>query len=310
MLNYKNKKVLVTGGCGFIGRNVANELVKLGAQVTVFDVNLTKLRSDILVIKGDIKNIESLDVMTRGKDYVFHLAASLGVEATGDIPLQVLETNLFGTVNVLRASLKNGVGRVLFSSSSEVYGEPQMLPISEGHPKAPVSTYGVAKLASEHYCDAFYKEYGLECTVVRLFNVYGPDQNKNFVMPRFISQALNGLPITIYGDGTQSRSYTFITDAVDGILRAASSEKALGEVLNIGNDKKTSLKELANIVLRAVNSDVEPIYKNFGDGIREKQREILQRQPDISKAASLIDFKPKVLIKEGVNRFIKEFNHV
>lgn len=300
---YKGKKILVTGGCGFIGSSIVSKLLEFGADVTVFDHNVIKLNPRINVIEGDIRNFEELNQAMQGQQYVFHLAAVLGVEKIVDIPLQVLEINLGGTINALRAATENGVERFFYTSSSEVYGQPRKLPIAENDLTAPVSTYGVSKLAGESYCFAYHKERGLKCTIARLFNIYGPGQTERFVMPIFISRVMQNLPPIVYGDGSQSRSYTFITDAVNGILLAVASDEAVGEVVNIGNDEEISINELAEFIIQISGNNLKPIYKPFGDGIRVENREVLRRQPDIYKAQTMLGFSIQVPWQEGVRRF-------
>ncbi len=304
---YEGKRVLVTGGCGFIGRYIVSKLLEFGADVTVFDCNSTKnpVKFDprVNVIQEDVCSFEQLSRATRGKQYVFHLAAVLGVEKIADIPLQVLETNLGGTINALRAAVGNGVERFLFTSSSEIYGQPRKIPIAEDDFTTPISTYGVSKLAGESYCSAFHKEHGLRCTIVRLFNIYGPGQTEKFVVPKFISRVTRKSPPIIYGNGLQSRSFTFITDAVNGILLAGASEKAVGEVFNIGNDEEISISELAEFIIEISGNNLKPVYRPFGDGIRVESREVLRRQPDISKARNILGFGIQVPWQEGVRRF-------
>lgn len=304
---YGGKKVLVTGGCGFIGRYIVSRLLEFDAEVTVFDFNSadSPVRNDprVSIIQEDVRNFEELRRATRGQSHVFHLAAALGVEKIVDIPLQVLDVNLGGTINALRAAAENGVERFLYTSSSEVYGQPRKVPIAENDLAAPVSIYGVSKLAGESYCTAFRKEYGLKSTVVRLFNIYGPGQTEKFVMPKFISRIMQKSPPIIYGNGLQSRSYTFITDAIDGILLAGASDDAVGEIFNIGNDEEISINELAEYIIHISGNNLKPIHKPFGNGIRVENREVLRRQPDISKAKSMLGFGVRVPWREGVRRF-------
>lgn len=303
--NFVDKEILVTGGCGFIGSHLAEQLLKFGAKVTVFDPYIWEISPEINTVKGDIRDSSALDKAMEGKDMVFHLAALLGVEKILDIPLETLEVNLGGTINALECARKNDVSRFIFSSSSEVYGEPQKIPISEDDPRAPVSVYGVTKLASETYCEAYMKKYGLETTRVRYFNVYGPRQTEKFVMSLFVSRVAKNKPPIVYGDGNQLRSYTYIDDAIKGTISAAVLDDAVGDVFNIGNDKPTTINELADLVIQYFGENLKPEFKNFGDGIRLEKREIKQRMPDISKAKKILGYGPKVSLREGVERYIK-----
>ena len=300
---YKDRRILVTGGTGFLGKHLVSRLAELGANVTAFDIQPSPPNSRIKFIQGDIRSPEDIFRATKGQELVFHLAGLLGVEKIVDIPLEVLDVNLGGTINALKAAVENGVERFVFTSSSEIYGQPRRIPISETDFAAPISTYGVSKLAAESYCSAYARHHGFKYTIVRLFNVYGPEQTEKFVMPIFISRITKGLPPIIYGHGSQSRSYTFITDAIEGILRAGASKSGENEVFNIGNDEEIRITELAEFIIGISGNNLKPTYRPFGDGVRVEKREILRRQPDISKAAMLLGFKPKVSWREGVRRF-------
>ncbi len=300
---YSGRRILVTGGCGFIGSYLVQQLVDLGAHVTVLDAQPKPLDPRVRLIQADVRSYEAVLDAMKNQEYVFHLAAILGVERILHIPLQVMEINLGGTKNILQAADACAVKRVIYTSSSEVYGEPRKIPICENDPTGPVSIYGVAKLAAEDYCEAFFEERGLAYTCLRLFNVYGPGQTEKFVMPIFISRVFYRQSPIIYGDGSQSRSYTYITDAVNGILLAGASEKAVGQTFNIGNDEVTTIQELAGYIIQLSGNHLRPVYKNLGEGIRVEKREIIRRQPDISKARQMLLFDAQVPWKEGVHRF-------
>jgi nucleoside-diphosphate-sugar epimerase len=301
--NFAGQKVLITGGCGFIGTFLASTLTEYGARVTVFDASLRSEHPAVTYIRGNVCDFESLSGAMRGQHHVFHLAAILGVERIVDIPLEVLRTNLEGTSNALQAAVNAGVRRFVFTSSSEVYGEPRRVPVSEADPTAPVSIYGVSKLAAEAYCRSYHQNHGLPCTILRLFNVYGPGQTERFVMPMFISRVLQQLPPVIYGSGEQSRCYTFVSDAVDGIVRAGASPRAVGEVYNIGNDEEVTIYDLARYVIGMAGNDLQPVFRPFGEGIRVERREILRRQPDIRKAQRDLGFSIKTRWQEGVREY-------
>jgi nucleoside-diphosphate-sugar epimerase len=301
---FKNKEILITGGCGLIGSHLGRELNELGAKVTLFDSNIRKPSSGIEIIKGDVGSYKDLEKATRGKEIVFHFAALLGIEKIGAIPFEVLEVNLGGTVNALKAVKKNKVEKFVFSSSSEVYGEPLRLPVSEKDRVAPISTYGVSKLAAEVYCEAYFKKYGLKVIRLRYFNVFGPGQTENFVIPIFISNIMRDKPPVIFGDGEQFRSYTYITDAIKGTLLAAASPKAAGEIFNIGNNIEIKVKDLAYYIIKLFGKNLEPEFRYFGEGIRLENREIQRRIPDISKAKLVLGYKPEVPFEEGLKKFV------
>ncbi len=300
----KNKKVLVTGGGGFIGTALTKALVDFGAQVTVFELHPPKsVPAKVKVIQGDITSPSAIDEATAGMDYVFHLAAILGVEKILNIPGKVLKVNLGGTINALEAATKHHVKRFLLTSSSEIYGEPRKVPISENDATAPVSTYGIAKLTAEEYCHVYYREYGLPTTRVRYFNVYGPGQSEKFVVPIFIDQVTNNKAPTIYGDGKQYRCYTHVNDAVRGTILAAISEESVDEVFNIGNDDPLTIKGLADYIIKLSGKKMKPVYKKFGEGIRLERREVKKRMPDISKARKILGYNPQVHWKQGIKEF-------
>ena len=300
---FYGKRVLVTGGCGFIGSWIANRLAELGAEVTVFDCHIKPIHPKVKIIQGDVRKFEEVNRAVCEQEYVFHLAAILGVEKIQNIPLQVLDNNLGGTINVLKAAHENRVKRFIYTSSSEVYGNPKKVPISEEDPTAPISTYGIGKLAGEAYCNAYYREFGLEYTILRFFNVYGPGQTEKFVMPIFLSRVLRGLPPIVYGNGSQSRAYTYITDAVNGTLLAAASEEGAGAIFNIGNNEAITLTELAQYIIDISGNHLKPVFKNFGEGIRMEKREVIRREPDITKAQKTLGFALEVPWQKGVKQF-------
>jgi UDP-glucose 4-epimerase len=302
--------VLITGGCGFIGSHLVSRLREHGCKIRVFDRDIQPVHSDVWYIQGDVRDYEAVARAMGGIDIVFHLAGLVGVELISNIPYDVLEVNLQGTVNALKAAQKSKVKRFLFASSSEVYGQPKKLPIAESDDLAPISVYGIAKLAAETYCQAFFEQFGLPTTRVRYFNVYGPGQKERFVIPIFISRVLRGEPPVIYGHGDQRRCYTYVDDAVRGTILAAISENGVGEVFNIGNDQEVSILELAEYIIRISGNDLKPIYKAFGDGIRAESREIFSRRPDILKARTLLGFDVTVSWQEGVKRFMEWYKEV
>jgi UDP-glucose 4-epimerase len=218
-----------------------------------------------------------------------------------------MKVNSDGTVNALEAACRNDIERFVMISSSEVYGDSDTFPLKEDHTPAPVSIYGVSKLAAEAYCLAFHAQRKLKTTCLRMFNVYGPGQRESFVIPIFISGIVSGKPPIIYGHGNQSRCYTYITDAVKGIMLAMTAKEAVGEVFNIGNTEEVTVLQLADYLIGLLDGDMKPVYQPFGDGIRVEGREIFRRQPDILKAMTRLGFDIEVSWKEGVKRFCDWF---
>jgi nucleoside-diphosphate-sugar epimerase len=303
---YEGKKVLITGGAGLIGSYTANALVEIGAEVIIYD--LQKSNNPLITqIEGDILDYGQLKSAMEGVEYVFHFAALLGVERIEKTPYDVLRVNLEGTINALKAANECKVKRFLFSSSSEVYGEPEKIPISEEDKKAPLSIYGVSKLAAEAYCEAYFKQFGLPITIVRYFNVYGPGQKEYFVMPIFASRVAQGLPPIIYGHGEQVRCFTYVEDAVRGTLLAACAEKAVGEAFNIGQEEETTVKELAEFFIQISGLNCDPLYKPFNAMIRGEKREIFNRKPDILKARANLGYKPVVKWRTGAQKMYEYY---
>jgi UDP-glucose 4-epimerase len=273
----------------------------LGAEVRLFDL-LEDHESGFEFISGDVRDYEALERAARGCDIIFHFAALLGVEKILKIPLDVMEVNESGTVNALNAALKNDIERFIFSSSSEIYGEPRQIPVAEDTPPSPVSVYGISKLAAEAYCNAYAHTAGLKATCLRFFNVYGPGQAEQFVVSRFVSRVAGGQPPIIYGKGDQVRAYTYVADAVQGILMATAHKKGVNEAFNVGSGQRATVSDLAQLVIEVSGSDLTPIQKEFGDGIRSARREIYIRIPDTSKAKELLGFESCVSLREGVSQ--------
>ena len=290
---------VVTGGSGFIGRVLVQKLLARGEKVKVIDLAPPPFpHPSLSFVKKSV--LDDLSPELRGCVVLYHFAALLGVENSDNHPLQTLEVNLIGSRNVFRTAVEQGVKKVVFSSSSEVYGEPRELPIKEETAKGPVSTYGVSKLAAEMYALAYARELKTEFHIVRFFNVYGPGQQPQFVIPLFIRNALDGKPLRVYGEGKQTRCFTYVDDAIDGVLTVLEKGKP-GEAYNIGNDRQTTILELAKLVIKASGRDIKPELIPFGGETRLEQREINYRQPDISRMKSL-GWKPKIFVEEGVQK--------
>ncbi len=290
---------VVTGGCGFIGQVLVQKLLEQGKKVKVVDITKPSITHPNLTFSKK-SVLEDINNDLKGCEVLFHFAAVLGVVNSDNNPLKTLEVNLIGSRNVFKAAVDCGVKTIIYSSSSEVYGEPRELPIKETTTKGPVSTYGVSKLAAEMYALAYFKEHNIDFRIVRFFNVYGPGQQPQFVMSIFIKNVLDGKSPTIFGDGSQTRCFTYVDDAIDGVLTVVGEGKP-GEAYNIGNDKQTTILELAHLVIKASGKKLAPILTPFGEGTRLKEREINYRQPNISKMRSL-GWQPKILVDEGIKR--------
>ena len=309
MVRDMTKKVVVTGGAGFIGSHLAQELARWGWRVIIIDdlssgkrENIERLLNKAKFIEGSILALPRLQKLFQGIDYVFHLAAIPSVPRSIDNPLISHEANVTGTLNVLIAARDNGVKKVIYASSSSVYGDTPTLPKRENMSPNPQSPYAVTKLAGEYYCRVFEEVYGLATVCLRYFNVYGPRQDPNSqyaaVIPRFIKRASEGKSPIIFGDGEQTRDFTFIKDVVETNILAAESQ-ACG-VFNIGRGKSITINELANLILNITGSRVKPVYQEPRPG------DIRHSVADISKAKTF-GYKPKYGLEEGLRQIFEEF---
>lgn len=312
--------VLVTGGAGFIGMAVSELLLANGYKVRVLDtestVHETFFRSKNILsgaekIRGSILDYNCVSEAAKGCDFIIHLAARLGVKRTDSKKLSCLNINIQGTVNILEACLKGKAQKIIFASSSEVYGEPVKQPISEDFPVNPKSVYAVSKLAGEEYVKAYKESYGLDFTIVRLFNIYGKNQVAEFVVPRFVRAVQENKSPVVYGDGNQVRSFCYVEDAAKGIIATLNNQMADSEIINIGNNSEpVKMKELAERVVKLSGKKIKINFSDFKGSDRSSCREIYARIPDISKAQSLLNFAPKFLLEEGLKILMASENIV
>lgn len=295
------KRILVTGGAGFIGSHLAdrlaarNDVVVLDNFATGCEANVP---TDAELVHCDVADGELVSDAVAGCDVVVHMAAMMGVRRTLENPLDVLDVNMEGTRNVLHAAGANDVERVLFASTSEVYGDLVDPPYSEDDEVSPKTNYAIAKLADERYTRAFCEKVGIEYTVVRYFNVYGPRQDSSeygYVVPRFVDRARRGERLPVHGDGTQSRDFTHVDDAVDATVRTLGDAGA-GESFNVGAGVEVSIADLARTVVDVVGSG----EVTFVDHPRPYT--VDRRQADISKAVRQLSYEPRVDIEAGVRR--------
>ena len=302
-----NTKILVTGGAGFIGSSLAEYLLdKTEAQVVVVDNYLTGRPQNLPTadrfrfIKADANDFNDISSIfqTFGFDYVFHYAAVVGVKRTLENPVMVLD-DLLGIRNVLMLCKNTGVKRVFYASSSEVYGEPVHLPQHEHN--TPLNSrlpYAVVKNAGESFCRSYYQEYGLEYTIFRFFNTYGPKQSQDFVVSRFINAALEYKPITIFGDGQQTRTFCYIDDHLEATVSCLTNKMYIDDVVNIGNDHEISVLELARAIKKITDSRSEIVHlPALPEG------DMTRRQPDIKKMECLLNH-PFTSLEEGLKKII------
>lgn len=304
------KNILVTGGAGFIGSHLCEALVKKGHNVVCMDnlstgniKNIAHLTEKFKFIKGDANSLEDLKVLFKQYkfDSIFHYAALVGVERTLKNPLAVIN-DINGIQNILKLANDNGVKEVIYSSSSEVYGEPVENPeLEDGHLNAKMP-YAVTKLMGEKFMRAYYEEYGLKTVSLRFFNVYGPKQDSSpygFVVGIFIKQLLGNRGPTVFGDGTQTRDFVYIDDNIEAALKAMDNPKCAGEVINIGSGRAVTILDLAKTLIDMTGAKIEP------EIIGMKRDDIKHRCPNVTKMKSLLEFYPAYNLKEGLAKTIE-----
>jgi len=309
---YNKCNVLVTGGAGFIGSHLVEKLLTLGARVSVIDTMLcgNKIKhlggnKNLSVYEIDVTNSRAISPVFKGVDMVFHLAAVVGVEETQIDPINLLNVEVIGTSKVIALAAKHKVKRFIFASSSEVYGD-SLEPMVEEGPFNHKSTYSLTKMIGEHYCRAYYQKFDLEYTILRYFNTYGPRQDQRFVISRFVERALNQEDIFIYGDGNQTRDFTYVNDSVHLSLLAAISQEGVCQAFNVGTGKAVSINTLANILLKALDlkGQVNVSYVNY-DNIRSREIEIFNRLADMRKVMKLIQYRPETALGDGLKEYIE-----
>ncbi len=303
---------LVTGGAGFIGSHIAEELLKIGDKVRILDnfstgrmENITSFIDDVEVVKGDLRDLETVRKAVAGVEFIYHQGALPSVQKSLADPLTTHEVNSTGTLNVLIAARDEGIRRVIYAASSSAYGDDPVLPKVETMKARPLSPYAVQKYAGEHYCRVFFEIYGLETVALRYFNVFGPRQDPASeyaaVIPRFITALGNRKPPIVYGDGEQTRDFTYISNVVEANIRAARAEAAAGEVINIATGRQVSLNEILSILRSILRTDIEAVYSNPRSG------DIRHSVADISKSKELLDYVPTVSLEEGLRISVEWF---
>jgi UDP-glucose 4-epimerase len=299
-------KALVTGGAGFIGSNLTRALLARGDDVRVLDnfstghrANLAGIEDAVDLIEGELRSYERVHNAVRDIDVVFHQGALPSVPRSIQDPLTTSAVNIDGTLNVLLAARDAGVRRVIFASSSSVYGNGGTLPCSESAVVDPIAPYAVAKLAAERYCVSFARVYsGLETVCLRYFNVYGPHQDPHSqyaaVVPRFIAAAIAGEALPIYGDGLQSRDFTYVGNVVEANLRAASAEGVSGRIFNVATGSPASVNDLADMIGATIGRTVRKDYMPARDG------EVRDSWADVEAAKRLLGWEPRIGLEEGL----------
>ncbi len=311
---WSGRKVLITGADGFVGSHLTERLLSYGADVSVF----VRGTSDMGTYENNFKNLKPVEgrlasiiaaniaggdsvelIRKNSPEFIFHLAADAYVPKSFEQPMEVMETNLIGTLNILNAALKlDGMERIVCTSSSEVYGNPKYVPMDENHPLNPTHPYGASKAAADRYAFAYYNTYKLPIAIIRPSNTYGPRHIYD-APPKFISLALQNKPLTIYGDGKQTRDLVYVDDMVDAFIIMGQHKNAPGEVVNFGTGKETSILELARKIISISKSKSEIIFQE------ERPAEVYRLVFDCAKANKLFGWSPKIGVDEGLKRNIE-----
>lgn len=307
-MKLKNKKVLVTGADGFIGSHLTEMLVQEGAKVKALsyynsfnywgwleDINCLK---QIEVISGDIRDPHFCREITKDIDTIFHLAALIAIPFSYKSPDLYVETNIKGTLNICQAALENKCERVIHTSTSEVYGTAQYVPIDEKHPKQPQSPYSASKIGADAIALSFFNAFDLPVTIARPFNTYGPRQSARAFIPTIITQILSGVSEIKVGDLTPTRDLNFVKDTCEGLLHLAQCNDSFGQEVNIASNYEISMYEVLELIKKILKSDVKFIIEK--QRIRPANSEVFRLRGDNTKIQKLTEFKPKYSIEEGL----------
>jgi len=313
-MNWKEKKVLITGAGGFIGSHLTERLMSLGAEVTAFvrynsrnDIgqleNLPENKiSELNVIAGDLRDPDAVRKAVEDMDVIFHLGSLIAIPYSYVHPVEVIDTNVLGTTNVLMAAKDNDVEKIIHTSTSEVYGTARYVPIDEKHPLQGQSPYSASKIGADMVATSFYKSYELPIAIIRPFNTYGPRQSARAVIPTIIMQALTKKVAQI-GSLHPTRDLTFIFDTIEGFIRVAEEKKSIGEVINIGSGFEISIGDLAEKILRLSQSKAK--IEIDEKRVRPKDSEVERLWADSTKARKMLGWQPRVKLDDGLKRTIK-----
>lgn len=316
-MDLKSKNILITGADGFIGSHLTEVLakecanIKALAQYNSFNnwgwLEDVECKDDIEVLCGDIRDTHFVKKMTKNIDIIFHLAALIAIPYSYIAPDSYVDTNIKGTLNICQAALENEVQRVISTSTSEVYGTAQYVPIDENHPLQPQSPYSATKIGADAIAKSFYNSFNLPLIIARPFNTYGPRQSARAVIPTIIAQIASGKKQIKLGDITPTRDFNFVKDTCHGFVELAKCDNAIGETINIGSNSEVSIGELFNIIKNIMQSNVEILTDK--NRIRPEKSEVNRLWCDNSKINELTGYKPKYSIEEGLKETINWFKN-
>ncbi|MBZ4644155.1 MAG: NAD-dependent dehydratase [Deferribacteraceae bacterium] len=312
---WKRKKVLITGSEGFIGSHLTERLVELGADVTAFvlynsfnswgwiDTFDSEVKKQIKVFTGDVRDENCMKEAVKGIDVIFHLAALIAIPYSYYAPSSYVDTNIKGTLNVLQACREHGVEKIVHTSTSETYGTAQYVPIDEKHPLQGQSPYAASKIGADVIAESYYRSFNVPVAIIRPFNTYGPRQSARAVIPTIISQILDGKKQIKLGSLTPTRDLNYVKDTVEGFVKVAESEKAVGTVTNIGTGKEISIGDLAQKIINLIGRNVEIICDEHR--IRPERSEVNRLCANNRKAFEIAGWKPKYTLDEGLTETIE-----
>ena len=315
-MELKGKRILVTGAGGFIGSHLTEALIKKGAEVRAFlrynsknDIGFIKelnqdIRGSIEIFYGDLRELESVELALKKIDVVFNLAALVGIPYSYQHPQAVLAINTLGALNVLTAARQEDVEKIIQTSTSEIYGSAQYVPIDEKHPLQPQSPYAASKVGAEAVALSFQRSFNMPIAVIRPFNTYGPRQSMRAVIPTIITQAITQNVVKL-GNLKPTRDFNYISDTVNGFLNVATSEKTIGKAVNVGSGRETSISELANTIIQIVNPNLKIIIDK--KRLRPDKSEVLRLCADIHYIKKLTGWTPKVNLNKGLSRTIEYY---
>jgi len=308
-MNYKDKRILVTGGAGFIGSEVVSQLLKKNASVTVLDnfssgkrQYLKNDKKNLKIIKGDITDEKIVSKSVKDQEYVIHLAALPFIPDSFYYPADFFNVNTTGSVNLLWKSIQSKtVSRFIHISTSEVYGSAQHVPMDENHSTAPHSTYAVSKLAGDRVAFTLHKENGFPVVIIRPFNSYGPQYTQPYIIPEIMNQLLNGNKELMLGNVDATRDFTYVSDTANAIIRSLDSKKAIGEIINVGSNNETSIRDLAFKISKIAKKKIKIRY----DESRERPYDVNRLVCNNDKAQKSLNWKPTITMDQGLKKLFQ-----